>query len=505
MGIWDSLAKNWRERLMKRYRKEEPPSEGQLAIVGQNRYVSGAAQYTEDGRMLAYRLDDVTIRDLDRVRQDPVVKSSLRLLKLPILRCKWQVYSEDEKIQAFVQEALRPHIRTYLWAMLNAFDFGVAFIETVWKHQDRFEVTSGRGVNPSAQVYRFTDVWVIDSVAHLDPSLSWALVYPTGEFAGVRQLQGGGDIPEGRLLHFALDAEYNEVYGNPIIKAAIPYVELKVRAFDDLARYYATFAVPTKKGFAPPGRTPIGVDEDGNPITVDNVQYLAEELDKLTTHHAIVMPSMTDEKGNRLWDVEAFSVPAPTNYESYIQLLDEQIRQSMGVPALASVRPVAGSYALGQAQIDMFIQNEEAWLEQIEDALNRDVVQRLTRYNFGARAAKTYIELSINRAELQRLIEGLVQLLSANQPIQVDGGVLVADWQKIAQDLGIPYRIQAPQMDGMGGFGGMGGFSGMGGFGGMKHPPFPYGNQEQQEETDDDANAQRNGADEMVRGFDARF
>lgn len=178
-------------------------------------------------------------------------------------------------------------------------------------------------------------------------------------------------------------------------------------------------------------------------------------------------------------------MPAPTNYESYIQLLDEQIRQAMGVPALASIRPVAGSYALGQSQIDLFLQNEEAWLEQVQNALNRDVVQRLVRYNFGARAPETRLELHINKAELERLMESLVQLLSTSQSVQTPEGTLVADWQKIAQDLGIPYRIlptqtQTPmQMP-------------------MQMPmPMPMpkfaGFQNEEEDTDADYNAFRNG------------
>ncbi|MCL6535865.1 MAG: hypothetical protein K6U77_07305 [Armatimonadetes bacterium] len=62
------------------------PVEGQIGVTGQNRYAPMSAQFASDGRMLAFRLDEIRIEDLDRVRQDPVVRSSLRLLKLPILQ-----------------------------------------------------------------------------------------------------------------------------------------------------------------------------------------------------------------------------------------------------------------------------------------------------------------------------------------------------------------------------------------------------------------------------------
>ena len=415
------------------------PVEGQIGITGQNRYAPMSAQFSSDGRMLAFRLDEIRIEDLDRVRQDPVVRSSLRLLKLPILRAKWQVYSEDPKIEALVQEILRPHMRQLLWALCTAFDYGVAFVEKVWRREPVLRVSHTRSTQDASDVYTYRDVWTIDRVVHLDPSLCWALVYPTGEFAGVRQLQAGDIIPEGKLIHYAVDAEFNEVYGNPVTKPCIPYFEVKVRLLEDLSRYFATYGVPIKKGYAPPGQTSVGTAENGQPVLVDNLEYLAEQLDNLTNAHTIVLPNMVDSAGQRMWEVELAPPPGAAPYEAFLNFLDEQMRQAMGVPALASIHPQMGSYALGRSQIDLFIQNEEAWLQQIQEVLNRQLIPDIVRFNFGSRARPTRIEMTIERDDTAALVDAMISLLAHGQPLQTaTGDTLYADWQQLAQEYNLP-------------------------------------------------------------------
>jgi hypothetical protein len=435
-------------KFLKRFAKPAPPVEGQQARVGQNRLGAPLAAFSRDGRMLAYRLDDVTIRDLDRLRQDPVIRASLRLIKLPLLRCDWYINAEDDRVAAFLQSVLEPHMYELLWALCTAFDFGVAFVEKVLEHRRVYRTTRTLATSPAKSEIVLRDVWVLSRVAHLDPSIYWALVYPTGEFAGVRHLvtpfsPEGEIIEEGRLIHFALDAEFNEVYGTPLIKAALPFFELKLRALQDMATYYSTYAVPTKKGYAPPGKTPIGTTESGEPIVVDNLQYLSEQLDKLANAHSIVLPSLYDANGQRMWEVEAFEVPPAVSIESYVQFLDEQMRQAMLVPSLATIHPMRGTYSLGQSQIDLFLQNEDAYLTQIESVLNRQLIPDLVRYNFGS-DVNARIVMRIDHAYTKRLVEAFVQQLAMGQPVTTaDGDVLMPDWTLIAEDAGVPIRTQA--------------------------------------------------------------
>ncbi len=479
---------------MRSFRKSEPPKEGQVSITGQNRYGPATASFGPEGRMLAYRLDTVTIQDLDRVRQDPVVKSSLRMLKLPILRSRFHIFCDDPKIAVFCETILEPHLRLLLHYLLTAFDFGIAIVEPIWKREPMLIVTPTRGSAPSTTRYRFENVWTIERLSHLDPGLNWPMVYPTGEFAGVYQLVGDTIIPEGRLLHWAVDAEFNEVYGNPATKAAIPFFELKQRALEDLSRYYSTYAVPTKKGFAPPGVTMVRDPETGVEMPIDNLTYLREQLDNLSNAYSIVMPSITDSNGQRLWEVEAFQVPPATNIEAYIQYLDEQIRSAMNVPALSQVQPVRGTYSLGQAQIDLFLQNEQAWIEQIESVLNDQLLTRIVEYNFGRTAPKARVKLMVDEGYLERILEAFVARLSMGEPVQTaSGSMLVPDWEALAEELNVPLQIaDTAQL-----MGGLGDPSPRGEFGELRSPfsagtspmrPNPF---RRMEEDDDDETEDR--------------
>jgi len=76
------------------------PRTGQLGRTGTMRLVPIPARF-RDGKLIAHRTDTVSLDDLDRVRQDPVVRSALLTLKLPLLRCKWNIFSDDAVVSAF--------------------------------------------------------------------------------------------------------------------------------------------------------------------------------------------------------------------------------------------------------------------------------------------------------------------------------------------------------------------------------------------------------------------
>ena len=393
----------------------------------------------KEGKLVAHRTDTVSLDDLDRVRQDPVVRSSLLTLKLPILRARWNIFSDDQLIAAFVQRVLQPLMRELLWNMLTALDFGFSVQELVWANDD-VEVTAGLANSPDKQGIRLRGAWVLQRLAPLDPQLVYPLVDRYGQFAGVRQFIDGVDIEAEKVIHWAANAEFDEVYGNPVTKPAIPFWEIKMRALEDAALYHNIYAVPTKKGFAPPGQTEVGVDTDGEPILQDNLEYLRELLEDLRSAHNIVLPASLGE--GRQWDVEAFDIPPPISYPDWIAFLDDQIRLAMGVPKLSISTSETGTYNLGVAQIDLFLDNEQSLLSQIEECLNQQLLPRLVHYNFGADAAPAQIRMQLDMRFLDAMVRGMVQQLAGGMPLRTaDGQLLVPDWEKIAEDANIPVRV----------------------------------------------------------------
>lgn len=414
------------------------PPLGQIGRTGTMRLLPFPARW-EDGRIVAYRTDNITIDDLDRVRQDPVVRSALMLMKLPLLRASWNIYCDDEWIATFCQRVLEPHMRRVIWNLLSAFEFGFSIQEIVWDTAD-VPITIGLAHAPDSQKAIFRDAWVVHHLAPLDPQFTYPMVDAQGNFAGAKQMLDGTVIEAEKLIHWAVNAEFNEVYGYPVVKPAIPFWELKQQALEDAALFHNIYAVPTKKGFAPPGQQEVGVDESGEPVMQDNLEFLRELLEDMRNAHNIVLPS-SGMGENRPWDVEAFDVPPPIDYTQWINFLDQQIRLSLGVPQLAISTSETGTYNLGVAQIDLFIDNEMAYLAQIEECLNEQLLKKIIAYNFGSFAPPAIIKMKLDNIYVQQLIGGMLQILSQGMPLRTASGtLLVADWAKIAQDANLPIQ-----------------------------------------------------------------
>lgn len=443
------MIRNGLTRLFKGFKGAPPerapaPTLGQLGATGSARLTPQTAQW-QGGKILAYRTDEVRIEDLDRLRQDPVVKAALLMKKLPILRANLAFVSDDADHAAFCQRALEPVLRDLLWGLLSALDFGFAVLEEVWQ-SECLTVTDSQANAPSAQRIRYPHAWTIKQWAALDPSFSWLLVYPDGSLAGVRQyLAGAPEIDAAKLVHFAFESEFNEVYGNPAIKACLPFWELKVQALQDSGLYYNTYAVPSRLGFAPPGDLETGIDSQGAAQKMSNLDLMLEFLKAMQSSHSAAFSSETyppDLGGGRKWAVEQFAVSPAVKYEDIISFYDDQMREALGVPKLAQGVGQTGSYNLGQAQIDLFLDNEEALAAQIESAINRQHLPRLVRYNFGRQAPPVRLKLKVNRAYESQMLSALIENLAKGEPLlSADGSALLPDYKKLLEEAGLPTQV----------------------------------------------------------------
>lgn len=183
------------------------------------------------------------------------------------------------------------------------------------------------------------------------------------------------------------------------------------------------------------------MDTNGEVILEDNLSYMQRLLEEMRNAHNIVLPASGLGEA-RVWDVQAFDVPPPIDYTAWISFLDSQIRLSMGVPQLAITTSETGTYNLGVAQVDLFIDNEMAYIAQIEECINNQLLSRMVAYNFGAGAPPAQLRMRLDNIYLQRLLDGMVQQLSQGVPVRTGTGtLLVADWAKIAEDANVPVQV----------------------------------------------------------------
>jgi hypothetical protein len=267
----------------------------------------------------------------------------------------------------------------------------------------------------------------------------------TGDFAGVIQHIGGGAVvPASRCIHFVNDQEFDGLYGVARTKAAIPYIELAKSIYDDMALYSRRFAVPYRKGRYKPGFYVAGEDENGDEIRGENGDLLNSYLSGMESGQDVALPSEFHESGNPYWDIEFLQASGEDSYIEKLTHVNDMIRMAVVVPEMASSSsPDTGTYNLGETQIDLFLENIEAYLDQCKEVIDAQLLRDFVFYNFGPGSPPlTIVFEPINAKVKSQLLNGLIAMLTQGVPISdADGNEMNVDWPKLAQDNGVPVSM----------------------------------------------------------------
>lgn len=425
------------------------PDTRPLARTGDARYVPQIATWKagKDGKVacLANRYDEVSIRDYDRVRFYPVVRDALAVLRTPLKRANFHFVCSRQDVADLAKQELGPHIPDLVNILTKgALEFGYQVVEKVWVPKFEVAVTTTQADSSSEVERDFPFIWTIKRFASLSPIDSRLLVCPeTSEFAGVRQFVGSAkeqNIPASKCIHYANDKEFDGNYGVPRTKAAVPFVELVESVFDDMGLYSKRFAVPWTVGRHKPGFHASGFDTQGKPIQQKCSDLMNDTLAGLESGHSVSLPAEYDANGNPLWGIEITQPPGEDRYVEKINLLNDMIRIALVVPEMASSQsPDTGTYNLGEAVLDLFIENCEAFLDELKKVIDEQLVKDFVLFNFGADAPECKIVFEPLDAKVKRaLLRALLSLLSSGVPIEdKDGNTLEPDWSGVAQDNGL--------------------------------------------------------------------
>lgn len=429
------------------------PELTQYGITGEARFATTMASFTRKGSgeiAIAYRIDSISWKDYDRVRSYPTVEDALNAIRLPLVRANFHFECTDQTLANLAMQELGPHIHNLIDGLAKGgLEFGNSTAEIVWKAKPLVEVSSTQSDTGTPEA-RFPFVWTIKKFAWFSPDDTVLLVRPrTGEFAGIRQYVSAGgtkkrDVPAHKLVHFIHNREFDGLYGVPRTKGAIPFVEQAVKLYDDASLYYSRFGCPTLIGYAPPHTREAGRDSNGRSILKTGVSIMRDTLKNIRNAYAVVFPSERDDSGNPKWRIEPLELGERASFTDMTTHLNAMIGASLCVPQLAmSTTPNSGTYNLGQAQIDLFTQNEEALLDKLRDVLNADLCAKFALYNAGHRAPPlTIVFEPLDANILQALLQGLIQNLVAGAPLySKDGQYVVVDWAKLAKDKGVPIML----------------------------------------------------------------
>lgn len=429
------------------------PELGQYGVTGDARFAPTIFNATYDPSkkqwVLAHRLDRVQYKDYDRVRFYPTVRDALTACRLPIERANFHFECAYQPAADLAMQELGPHIRNLLKQLCKGgLEFGRQTAEKVWEAKTDIKVSSTQAETGKVErIYPY--IWSIRRFAFFSPDDTDLLIWPgTGEFAGLRQFIGPfdndkqRDIPADKLIHFVHEQEFDSNYGVPRTKAAIPFVDLAQGLYNDASLYFNRFAVPTLIGYAPVGMRDAGRDSQGNAIQKDNKDWLASQIAKLRNASGLVLSSeMLSDGKTRAWGIEPLEIGERGMYVEYALHLNVMIGASLCVPQMAlSTVPSSGTYNLGQAQIDLFTQNEEAILDALRDVVNTQLCDDFRIFNFGHKCPPLRLVVEPVSTDVARMfLQALVENLAMGTPLPtVEGEVLQVDWAKLASNYGAP-------------------------------------------------------------------
>jgi hypothetical protein len=297
-------------------------------------------------------------RKFDQMRRsDAMVRSSLRIMKTPVLAARWfiepaSMSKKDQKIAEYVEDNLMKWMTiSFTQVLIEALlclDFGYFMFEKVFDyHPDG----SGRIIWRKLAPRHPIDVikWEYDE--HGGPKRAW--FYDPSNAEGI-------PIPIEKLLVFTFDREAGNLEGISILRSAYKHWYFKENLYkiDAIQKERHGIGIPIIK--LPPGFSSLD-------------KSIANDLGaNLRTNERahVVLPPM--------WEIEFAELRGqPTNAIESIRHHNEQI--SVNVLA-AFINNISGSSA--ETTQEMFYKATRFVAENIRDIFNKHAIPELVRYNW---------------------------------------------------------------------------------------------------------------------------
>lgn len=436
----------------KKISAEDNPNREWKATLGKEKLKNDNHYYVENQ---VFNSDAIPLEVYRKMSYDPTISLAMRLIIGMASSLKWNIEASDAKTEAVCRFAIDNVYREMLRNTINiSYRYGWFFAEKVWARKE----TTLYGVNESGEKKKIFSGFVIypKKIKGLDPQNRFKFYKDViqDEIVKVAQQQNftsttgeylyqDVEIKREKIFWFALDKEFSNVFGRSRFKGAYKYWYHQNLSEGYMSSNMASGTQNTVVSRYPAGSTPI---RDSYGQSIENADIGFENLKDAYDGAGLNLPSTRDDKGNYLWDLEFKNAPI-TDLEKYTPVLNhfmKMILMVMGVPT--GILDGDNNASELDAKIDLFFLIFEELLLQLEEVIQKELLDWIVQYNFGPKSIST-TKFKFDRNGLGRrnmMKEILINMLRvATRPNSQPKNL--PDIREICDDLGIPTSSYSDQ------------------------------------------------------------
>lgn len=376
-------------------------------------------------------------KKMREMRRDPTIALARMLSIAPVLASTWSVEKEknapagaDELVMSCMMPARLDLMRT---AMFGCIDYGWQPYEMVNKLDAHNNLVLKR-LKPLLQ--DMTDIVVSKE---------------TGDYLGLRQDPAPLHLDEAREVYLDatetllvyIDVEGTNWYGDPLMKTAEGPYDLSHEVNKSASRYDRKIAGAHWVIYYPIGTSRI------NGVDTDNYNVAVTLLSTLEASGSIAIPRTVSEVLDTVsaqqaemgqWKIELMSAEGSTSssFIDRLKYLDALKVRAFGLPERSVLEGQFGTKAEAEAHADFAITNMDLRHRIVVQLVNKHVVNRLLRLNYGEEAeGSVYIQPSPIVDTAMMLLRDVYKTILAN-PQQGMMEIASIDMEAMRDRLGVP-------------------------------------------------------------------
>jgi hypothetical protein len=398
----------------------------------------------------------IPLSKLHQMRRDPMIAFGLLFCKVPLIRARWYIKSENAQISAFVDNALRSIYPRFIYGWTNCYDFGYSGLEKrfeqakpdwvyfdgtgetekpVWPENNidaliwkPFSTLAPDSIEP-----HWNDDGEFDGIDYFSPTYGTVRRFP-----GEEENSGEADIPVEKALWVTneKDSVFGSLWGFPRIAYAYRYWWSYWYRWALADRHFEKDADPSAIVYYPPE---ISEDRDGNEIDMQTVALNLGENARSGSTIALPSDTVMADDGRvmnlRKWEIKFLEGNSNfTAFDQTFEYLDIAKLRSVMVPEQSLLEGRGGTSSRNVAEQlgDILFEAQAISMGQIDNDLNRYVIPQLVEANFGPGHKVEKVTTGFSDQDVE-MAKQIVQLFGQSDPT-----LLEVNTREILQQMGIP-------------------------------------------------------------------